>query len=158
MAQGELRTRGASVPDKARVSATRLRRQAFGLGWTPLGRPEMTDLLQDVILLPADGARRRLASRSCANRSGRYAGAIMREKRMLVHIFRGPGRVFGCTNDATGANLPAQYRPWSSFKSLDLSRDGEPTPGVNANECLDDIEKYGFHITDAHVRITENLV
>ena len=77
---------------------------------------------------------------------------------MLVHIFRGPGRVFGCTNDATGANLPAQYRPWSSFKSLDLSRDGEPTPGVNANECVDDIEKYGFHITDAHVRITEKLV
>ena len=36
----------------------------------------MTDLLRDVILLPADGARRRLAPRSGANRSGRYAGAI----------------------------------------------------------------------------------
>ena len=60
-AQGELRTCGGSVPDKGRVSATHSRRQAFGLGWTPLGRPEMTDLLQDVILLPADGARQRLA-------------------------------------------------------------------------------------------------
>jgi hypothetical protein len=36
----------------------------------------MTDLLQDVILLPVDGARQRLAPRSAANRSGRYAGAI----------------------------------------------------------------------------------
>src|SRR5277367_3808234 len=34
-----------------------LRRQAFRLGWTPhLGRPEMTDLLQGLTLLPADGA------------------------------------------------------------------------------------------------------
>jgi hypothetical protein len=96
----------------------------------------------------------------CAGRQsvGPLCRRNQRERRMLVHIFRGPGRVFGCTNDATGANLPAQYRPWSSFKSLDLSRDGEPTAGVNASECLDDIEKYGFHITDAHVRITENLV
>jgi hypothetical protein len=29
---------------------------------------------------------------------------------------------------------------------------------VEARECLDDIEKYGFHITDAHVRITESVV
>ena len=46
---------------------------------------------------------------------------------MLVHIFRGPGRVFGFTEDATGANL-------------------------------EDIEKHGFHITDAHVRITESVI
>jgi hypothetical protein len=77
---------------------------------------------------------------------------------MLVHIFRGPGRVFGVTEDATGANLPSRFAPWSSFKSIELSRDGEPTPGVNAVECLDDIEKHGFHITDAHVRITESAI
>jgi hypothetical protein len=77
---------------------------------------------------------------------------------MLVHIFRGPGRVFGITEDATGANLPSQFSPWSAFKSINLSRDGEPTPGVNANECLDDIERHGFHITDAHVRITERVI
>jgi len=77
---------------------------------------------------------------------------------MMVYAFRGPDRVFGFTNDTTGANLPAQYRPWASFKSLDMSRNGEPTPGVNAKECLGDIEKYGFHITDAHVRITEKVV
>jgi hypothetical protein len=77
---------------------------------------------------------------------------------MLVHIFRGPGRVFGCTTDSTGANLPSRFAPWSSFKSIELSRDGVPQPGVNANECLDDIDKHGFHITDAHVRITEDVL
>jgi hypothetical protein len=77
---------------------------------------------------------------------------------MLIHIFRGPGRVFGCTGDATGANLPSQFAPWNTFKSIELSRDGGPTPGVNTEDCLADIEKYGFHITDAHVRITESVV
>jgi hypothetical protein len=32
---------------------------------------------------------------------------------------------------------------------------GEAVPGVNAAECLDDIERFGYHLTDAHVRITE---
>jgi hypothetical protein len=77
---------------------------------------------------------------------------------MQVSIFRGTGRVFGVTEHATGANLPSQYGPWSAFKTLDLKRDGEPTPGVDTQECLDDIEKYGVHITDAHVRITETVV
>jgi hypothetical protein len=77
---------------------------------------------------------------------------------MRVHIFRGIGRVFGVTEEATGANLPSQYGPWSTFKTLDLNRDGEPTAGMDTNECLDDIEKHGFHITDAHVRITESVV
>lgn len=77
---------------------------------------------------------------------------------MQVHIFRGTGRVFGFTEDATGANLPPRYGPWNTFKAIDLVRDGEPTPGVNTRECLDDIENYGFHITDAHVRITESVI
>jgi hypothetical protein len=77
---------------------------------------------------------------------------------MQIHIFRGPGRVFGVSEDAKGANLPSHFAPWSAFKSVELSRDGERTPGVNSDECLDDIEKYGFHITDAHVRITETAI
>jgi hypothetical protein len=76
---------------------------------------------------------------------------------MLVHIFRGTGRVFACTADAKGNNLPSQYCPWIAFKTLDLNRD-EPTPGLNTGECLDDIEKYGLHVTDAHIRITESVV
>jgi len=77
---------------------------------------------------------------------------------MRVHSFRGTGRVFGFTEHATGANLPSQYGTWITCKTLDLNRGGEPTAGVDTNECLDDIEKHGFHITDAHVRITESVV
>ncbi|MFZ0819509.1 MAG: hypothetical protein WAM91_05530 [Candidatus Acidiferrales bacterium] len=77
---------------------------------------------------------------------------------MRVHIFRGTGRVFGCTENATGANLPPQYGPWAAFKTLELNRGGESTGGMNTDECLDDIEKHGFYITDAHVRITESAV
>jgi hypothetical protein len=77
---------------------------------------------------------------------------------MLVHIFRGPGRVFGMTEEAMGANLPSRFSPWSAFKSIELTRGGEPRPGVDTNECLDDIEKHGFYITDAHVRITESVI
>src|SRR5947209_20493022 len=77
---------------------------------------------------------------------------------MRIHIFRGPGRVSGFTEDATGGNLPSHFAPWSAFKSVELSRDGERTPGVDSNECLDDIENYGFHITDAHARITEAAI
>jgi len=77
---------------------------------------------------------------------------------MLVHIFRGPGRVFAFTEDAAGNNLPAQFSPWTAFKSIEVSRDGEPNPSFETDECLDDIEKHGFHVTDAHVRITDTLI
>ncbi len=73
---------------------------------------------------------------------------------MQVYIFRGPGRVFGMTGDATGANLPSRYAPWNLFKMIEMKK-GETIPGVNADECLDDIERFGHHLTDAHVRITE---
>jgi len=76
---------------------------------------------------------------------------------MLVHLFRGPGRVFGVTQNPTGANLPQQFAPWASFKSIELTRD-QPTLGLNTNECLDDIEKYSFHFTVAHTRTTETVV
>jgi len=77
---------------------------------------------------------------------------------MQVYVFRSPGRVFACTEDATGTNLPPRFAPWTPFKTIELSRDGEPVPGVNTQDCLDDIEHHGFHVTDAHVRITDTLV
>ncbi|MCU1313923.1 MAG: hypothetical protein JWM54_1680 [Acidobacteriaceae bacterium] len=72
---------------------------------------------------------------------------------MQVHIFRGKGRIFGFTENAAGENLPSRYGPWAAFKTLKISR-GEAQTGVNADECLNDIEEQGFHLTDAHVRIT----
>jgi hypothetical protein len=76
---------------------------------------------------------------------------------MQVHIFRGPGRIFGFTSHPDGSNLPSQYAPWSAFKTLDVSR-GTTQASFNVDECLDDIEKHGFHLTDAHTRITETAV
>ncbi len=73
---------------------------------------------------------------------------------MQVHIFKGQGRVFGFTSEDVSEKLPSQYGPWTAFKSLHLER-GQVNTNFDVNECLDDIEKYGFHLTDAHVRITE---
>jgi hypothetical protein len=53
--------------------------------------------------------------------------------------------------------IPGQYGPWSVFKIVEMSGD-EPKQSVNIDECIDDIEKYGFHLTDAHIRITERVV
>lgn len=71
---------------------------------------------------------------------------------MDVHTFRGQGRVFGFTTSPDGENLPAQYGPWTAFKTIGMHRD-EPQAGVDVNACLEDIETHGFHLTDAHVRI-----
>jgi len=76
---------------------------------------------------------------------------------MLVYIFRGNGRVFGFTQNPTGANLPTGYGNWNQFKTLQVSK-GVAQPGVNTDECIDDIERYGFHLTDAHVRITDDAL
>ncbi len=74
---------------------------------------------------------------------------------MQVHAFRGQGRIFGFTEHDAGENLPSRFGPWAPFKVIELVR-GEPYIGVRTDECLDDIEQYGFHLTDAHVRITQD--
>ena len=51
----------------------------------------------------------------------------------------------------TAADLPG------ARALLDVHRD-EPQPGFDVNECLEDIEAHGFHLTDAHVRITDQAV
>jgi len=76
---------------------------------------------------------------------------------MQAHVFRGPGRVFAVTTDPSGANLPSKYAPWTAFKRIELQKD-TPTPGVDVNDCLRDLEAYGVHITDAHIRATESAI
>jgi len=76
---------------------------------------------------------------------------------MIVHVFKGPGRVFAVTPDVTGANLPERYAPWASFKTIEVHPD-EPHSGIDVNLCLADIAEYGFHLTDAHERITHLVV
>src|SRR5215211_3094099 len=72
---------------------------------------------------------------------------------MMIHIFKGIDRVFACTAESSGSSLPEKFGPWEAFKSLELNR-GQAQPGINVEECLDDIETFGVHLTKAHVRIT----
>jgi len=74
-----------------------------------------------------------------------------------VHVLRGQDRVFAFTLDEQGTNLPLRYGPWTSFKAIELHHD-EPYQGVDVSVCLDDISKYGFHLTAAHKRITDLAV
>lgn len=76
---------------------------------------------------------------------------------MQVHLFRGPGRIFGVTADPSGANLPPRYAPWTAFKTLEMQR-GEAIPGIDVDDCLRDLDAHGVHVTDAHVRITDEAV
>ena len=76
---------------------------------------------------------------------------------MQIHIFRGQGRIFGFTEIDNGVNLPASYGPWTAFKSLIVTRE-VADPNFDTKECLDDVEQYGFHLTDAHKRFTEKAV
>jgi hypothetical protein len=75
---------------------------------------------------------------------------------MQAHVFRGPGRVFAVTTDPSGANLPSKCAR-TAFKRIELQKD-TPTPGVDVNDCLRDLEAYGVHVTDAHIRITESAI
>jgi hypothetical protein len=75
---------------------------------------------------------------------------------MTLYAFKGPGRVFGFSTNPQGANLPKNF-PWEPFKTIELDR-GVEVPGVHIDECLDDVERYGFHLTEAHRRITDAYV
>jgi len=76
---------------------------------------------------------------------------------MRVHIFRADGRVFGFTENEAGENLPSGFGPWTAFKTITMVR-GEAQPGVDVDECIDDIETHGLHLTDAHKRITGQVI
>jgi hypothetical protein len=76
---------------------------------------------------------------------------------MRVHIFRGTGRIFAFTEGSRLDSLPERYAPWTSFKSIEMVR-GQAQASVNVDECLDDIAQHGIHVTDAHVRITEQAI
>lgn len=72
---------------------------------------------------------------------------------MILHIFKGSERVFAVTPDEAGSNLPSRHGPWERFKVMDM-HPNEPQAGVDVNECLQDIDRYGMHLTRSHERIT----
>jgi hypothetical protein len=79
------------------------------------------------------------------------------EGAMQVHVFRGTGRVFAFTESGGADNLPERYAPWTPFRTLDVVR-GQAQQSFNVDDCLDDIAQHGIHVTDAHVRITEQAI
>ncbi len=76
---------------------------------------------------------------------------------MQVQIYRGVGRVFAFVVEGRQTPLPERYGPWTPFKIVDLAP-GQSQPGVDVDECLEDIARYGIHVTDAHARITEEAI
>ncbi len=76
---------------------------------------------------------------------------------MLVEIFRGAGRIFAVIETGRVDELPERYGPWTHFKTIELAR-GQTQPGLNVEECLDDLEQHGIHVTDAHMRITGQAI
>jgi hypothetical protein len=76
---------------------------------------------------------------------------------MQIQVFRGTGRVFAFTESSSTIDLPERYAPWTLFKVIEVVP-GQAQPGVVADDCLDDITRYGIHVTDAHVRITEQAI
>lgn len=47
--------------------------------------------------------------------------------------------------------LPEDKGPWGKLKDLDLARDSEPRAGLDTAQCLQDIERQGYHIADIHL-------
>ncbi len=82
---------------------------------------------------------------------------FMRQASTQVDILRGTGRVFAMIESGGTNKLLEKYGPWSPFKTIELVR-GQAQPGVDVDECLDDIARHGIHVTDAHVRITEQVI
>jgi hypothetical protein len=76
---------------------------------------------------------------------------------MQIQVFRGTGRVFAFTEISIATDLPERYAPWTLFKVIEVAR-GQAQPGIDVDDCLDDITRYGIHVTDAHVRITEQAI
>jgi hypothetical protein len=76
---------------------------------------------------------------------------------MRFELFGGRDRLFAVVATGGSDKLPERYGPWTHFKTPELTR-GSSLPGLNVEECLDDMERHGIHVTDAHVRITEQAI
>lgn len=70
---------------------------------------------------------------------------------MKVYVFTGKDRVFGFTDDASGAKLPPRHGPWSLFKEIRMKRGDQPRIAVNSGEALDDIADHGYHLVRVRV-------
>jgi hypothetical protein len=76
---------------------------------------------------------------------------------MQVEVYRGAGRIFAFVEAEAEETLPLRYAPWTPFRTVTMVR-GRSEQGVDVDDCLNDIEEYGIHVTDAQVRITERAI
>jgi hypothetical protein len=100
-----------------------------------------------------------LELRGVSRRSTLFVIQCVPHKGSLMHVdvFRGTGRMFAVIESGGANNLPEKYGPWSLFKTIELVR-GQAQLGVDVDDCLDDIARHGIHVTDAHVRVTEQVI
>lgn len=77
---------------------------------------------------------------------------------MYVYVFEGPEGVLGFATHSDGLTLPATHRPWVLINRLIMSDDDDDRPIVRTRECMDDIQRYGFHLTQGNRRVTEILI
>jgi len=77
---------------------------------------------------------------------------------MLVYSFHsGADReVYGFTQDATGANLPAQYAPWHPHGSHNINPGDGPRIGVDSGAILAGIQANGYYLV--RVKITVSVL
>ena len=76
---------------------------------------------------------------------------------MQVHIFRATGRIFGCTADETGGNLPAQIGPWQVFKTIELENGGLEVPGIDGNVPSREFSIFRVTVDGVMLQIPERL-
>ena len=70
---------------------------------------------------------------------------------MKVHVFQGPGDLFGLTTDGTGSNLPPQPQAWRLFKVIDVRPGSGPLIGADSDEILAGIKATGYFLANVSV-------
>ena len=74
---------------------------------------------------------------------------------MLVHVFRGGRPDFRLYAKRNGGEPAGTLWALDRVQNArDEQRSG--STGMTVDACQDDIDAYGFHLTDAHVRITQH--
>lgn len=69
---------------------------------------------------------------------------------MQVEVYVGDSGCFAVVPLGGAEKLPIDKGPWGKLKELDLGQDDERRAGLDADKCLNDIERQGYHVTDAY--------
>lgn len=70
---------------------------------------------------------------------------------MQVEVYVGDSGCFAVVPQGGSAKLPVAEGPWGKLKDLDLAQDGEARAGLDVGQCLEDIERQGYHISEVRL-------